>query len=154
MDGKKRSRDMRNHLKVKGFRMTLPRRVILDFLAKTDEHLLAKDIYRKINKKHPDIGLTTVYRTLDLLVRLGLINKFEFGEGQSRYELTWDFKEHHHHLVCLGCGKIIDYNDFMEDEKKFFNKIETFLSKKYKFTIENHEVYFYGKCDRCREILN
>ena len=149
MDKNKNLQDMALQLKKKGFRMTLPRRVILDFLAKTDEHLLAKDIYLKINKKHPDIGLTTIYRTLDVLVRLGLINKFEFGEGQSRYELTWELKEHHHHLVCLGCGKITDYNDFIDDEIKFFNKIEKSLSKKYKFAIQNHEVYFYGKCHRC-----
>jgi Fur family ferric uptake transcriptional regulator len=103
----------------------------------------------KVNSKHPDIGLTTVYRTLDLMVRMGLIKKFEFGEGQSRYELTWEFKEHHHHLVCLSCGKIIDYNDFIQDEVKFFDKIQKSLSEKYKFNIKNHEVYFYGTCKQC-----
>lgn len=153
MGKNKKSQDMELHLKSKGFRMTLPRRVILEYLAGTDDHLLAKDIYRGINKKHPDIGLTTVYRTLDLLVKMGLINKFEFGEGQSRYELTWDLKEHHHHLVCLGCGKIIDYNDFIEDEIKFFGKIEKSLSRKYKFAIQNHEVYFYGRCQGCGESM-
>ncbi|MCK4835240.1 MAG: transcriptional repressor [Candidatus Aminicenantes bacterium] len=150
----KKSIEMEKCLKTQGFRMTLPRRVILDFLSKTDEHLLAKDIYLKINKNHPDIGLTTVYRTLDLLVKLSLINKFEFGEGQSRYELTWDLKEHHHHLFCLKCGKIIDYNDFIDDEVKFFTKIQKFLSKKYKFNIQNHEVHFYGKCNQCHELLH
>jgi Fur family ferric uptake transcriptional regulator len=129
--------------------MTQPRRVILGLLSKSDSHLLAKDIYMKVNSKHPDIGLTTVYRTLDLMVRMGLIKKFEFGEGQSRYELTWEFKEHHHHLVCLSCGKIIDYNDFIQDEVKFFDKIQKSLSEKYKFNIKNHEVYFYGTCKQC-----
>lgn len=149
MPQNKKSVQMEKILKAKGFRMTLPRKVILNLLSKSESHLLAKDIYLKINKKYPDIGLTTVYRTLDLMVKMGLINKFEFGEGQSRYELTWDFKEHHHHLVCLKCGKILDYNDFIEDEVKFFAKIQKFLSKKYKFDINNHEVYFYGKCSSC-----
>ena len=146
----KKSVDLDKELKTRGLRMTLPRRVILEELAKTEDHLLAKDIYLKINKPYPDIGLTTVYRTLDLLVRMNIVNKFEFGEGQSRYELAWDYKEHHHHLVCLDCGKIIDYHDFIKDEVEFFDKIQKSLSKKYRFNIDNHEVYFYGKCQECR----
>lgn len=145
----KRSMEMEKILKIGGFRMTLPRQVILNALSKSEDHLLAKDIYMRINKDYPNIGLTTVYRTMDLLVRMGLINKFEFGDGQSRYELAWDYKEHHHHLVCQGCGKIIDYNDFISDEVKFFDKIQKSLSRKYRFNIDNHEVYFYGKCDAC-----
>ncbi len=145
----KRSIEMEKILKMQGFRMTLPRQVILIVLSKSEDHLLAKDIYMKIKKDYPNIGLTTVYRTLDLLVRMGLINKFEFGDGQSRYELAWDYKEHHHHLVCQGCGKIIDYNDFIDDEVKFFDKIQKSLSRKYRFNIGSHEVYFYGKCDAC-----
>lgn len=145
----KRSIEMEKILKMQGFRMTLPRQVILVVLSKSEDHLLAKDIYMRINKDYPNIGLTTVYRTLDLLVRMNLINKFEFGDGQSRYELAWDYKEHHHHLVCLGCGKIIDYNDFIDDEIIFFDKIQESLSRKYRFNIDSHEVYFYGKCDAC-----
>ncbi len=145
----KKSIEMEKILKMQGFRMTLPRQVILVVLSKSEDHLLAKDIYMKIKKDYPNIGLTTVYRTLDLLVRMGLINKFEFGDGQSRYELAWDYKEHHHHLVCQSCGKIIDYNDFIDDEVKFFDKIQESLSKKYRFNIDSHEVYFYGKCDAC-----
>jgi Fur family ferric uptake transcriptional regulator len=145
----KKSIEMEKILKMQGFRMTLPRQVILVVLSKSEDHLLAKDIYMKIKKDYPNIGLTTVYRTLDLLVRMDLINKFEFGDGQSRYELAWDYKEHHHHLVCQGCGKIIDYNDFIDDEVKFFDKIQESLSKKYRFNIDSHEVYFYGKCDAC-----
>lgn len=140
---------MENLLKKQGFRLTQPRRVILDLLSKTQSHLPAKDIYMKIRRNHPHVGLTTVYRTLDLMVRIGVIKKFEFGEGQSRYELTWEFKEHHHHLVCLACGKIIDYNDFIQEEVKFFDKIQRNLSKKYRFNIKHHEVYFYGHCREC-----
>ena len=77
--------------------------------------------------------------------------KFDLGEGQSRYELAWYFKEHHHHLVCSECGKMIDYSDFIDDEVKFFAKIQKFLSIKYDFFINNHEVYFYGKCNSCHK---
>jgi len=149
MANSKKFNELEKILKKSEFRMTFPRKVIIELLSNTKDHLLAKEIYLKINVKYPDIGLTTIYRTLDLLVGMGLINKFEFGEGQSRYELAWDFKEHHHHLICIKCGKIIDYNDFIDDEIKFFDKIQKFLSKKYKFSINNHEIIFYGKCNLC-----
>lgn len=151
MEKNKKIHDIETLLKEKGIRITLPRRVILDLFSKSDGHLLAKDIYLNINKKYPDIGLTTVYRTLDLLVRHGIINKLDLGEGQSRYEIAWGFKEHHHHLICSDCGKMIDYNDFIDDEINFFADIQKFLSKKYNFKINNHEVYFYGKCNSCQK---
>ena len=150
MGNSKKLNELENILKKSEFRMTFPRKIVMELLSKTKDHLLAKDIYLKINNKYPDIGLTTIYRTLDLLVKMGMINKFEFGEGQSRYELAWDFKEHHHHLICSMCGRIIDYNDFIEDEIKFFDEIQEFLSEKYKFSIHNHEIFFYGKCNSCR----
>lgn len=142
--------EIEEQLKEQGYRMTLPRKLILSILSLADSHLMAKEIYVTLAEKNPEIGLTTVYRTLDLLVRMGLVNKFEFGDGQSRYELAWKFKEHHHHLVCLGCGQIIDYNDFIDEEVNFFPKIQKSLSRKYNFRIENHELYFYGKCRNCR----
>lgn len=146
----KKYSELESILKKSGYRTTQPRRVILEALLGSKGHLMAKEIYLKINKKYPDIGFTTIYRTLDLLVKMKVINKFEFGDGQGRYELAWEFKEHHHHLICSNCGKIIDYNDFIDDEVKFFNKIQIFLSKKYKFSINSHEVYFYGKCHLCK----
>ena len=149
MSKKNKPFDFEGILKNNGFRTTQPRRAILDLLMKTDHHIMAKEIYLKINKEYPDLGLTTIYRTLDLFNKAGLINKFEFGDGQSRYELAGNFKEHHHHLVCSNCGKIIDYNDFISEEIKFFDKIQRILSKKYKFNILNHEVSFYGTCDSC-----
>lgn len=137
-------------LRSRGYRLTLPRRVILNLMLQSNEHLNAKEIYARINKKFPDIGLTTVYRTLDLLVELGLINRFEFGDGYSSYELGKDAKDHHHHLICSKCGKIIDYSDFIDDEVKFFDMIEKYLAKKHDFVILGHEVQFYGHCRKCR----
>jgi Fur family ferric uptake transcriptional regulator len=142
--------DMESQIKKLGYRMTKPRQMVFKVLTKTTEHLLAKEIYLDIQKKHPDIGLTTIYRTLEILAKIGLINKFCIGDGQSRYELGWDFKEHHHHMICRNCGKIIDYKDFINEEITFFNRIEKFLSKNYKFAISNHEVFFYGTCDSCK----
>jgi len=131
---------------------TLPREAILDLLSRTPGHLTAKDIYASLHKTHPGLGLTTVYRTLDLLVRSGLANRFAFGSGESRYEFNpAEKREHHHHLVCTRCGKIINYSDFVEEELELVKKTEQILARKYKFAIQDHNIEFYGLCEQCRQ---
>lgn len=134
-----------------GYRITLARQVILDLLAKVDEHLSAEDIYIRIRAKHPNIGLTTVYRTLDILADLGLLYKFDFGDGRARYELAEGPKGayHHHHLVCTACKRVIDYTDFIDEEIELLRETEKGLSKKYDFKITNHLIQFYGLCKEC-----
>jgi len=111
----------------------------------------AKEIYAALYKLYPGIGLTTIYRTLDLLERIGLINKFSVGDGQNRYEFkSGKKKEHHHHLVCTKCGKIIDYSDFVDEELKLVKKTEEILAKKYNFSIKDHNIEFLGLCEKCK----
>jgi Fur family ferric uptake transcriptional regulator len=135
-----------------GYRLTVPRQIILDVLSKTSKHLSAEDIYHAVHKVYPAIGLTTVYRTLELLVTTGLVFKFDFGDGRARYELSEGPKSigHHHHLVCTGCGRIVDYTDFINEEIELLKQTEKGLSKKYKFKITNHLIQFYGLCDKCK----
>lgn len=133
-----------------GYRITLGREVILDILAKADIHLSAEDIYIKAHSQYPNIGLTTIYRTLDILANLGLIYKFDFGDGRARYELTKGPKgTHHHHLICTGCNRVIDYTDFIDEEVELLRQTEKGLSKKYNFKIINHLIQFYGLCSKC-----
>ena len=133
-----------------GYRMTVPRQAIMDVLSGTDKHLSAEDVYMKVHKMSPDVGLTTVYRTLDLLTQMGLVVKFDFGDGRARYELIEGTKsEHHHHLICTNCKRIIEYTDFMDKEMEFLRLAEKGLSKKYSFNIKHHIIQFYGLCDRC-----
>jgi len=135
-----------------GYRLTVPRQIILDVLADTTKHPSAEEIYITVHKKYPLIGLATVYRTLELLVQLGLIFKFDFGDGKARYELIQGSKEdHHHHLVCTRCKRIVNYTEFIDDEVELLKKTEKGLSKKYNFKINNHIIQFYGLCDKCRE---
>ncbi len=143
----------RGQIKVCGYRMTKPRQSIMDVLGKTAEHLSAEDIYLAVHKFYPNIGLTTVYRNLELLVDMGMVVKFEFGHGKAKYELADEYgkKGHHHHLVCKKCSKIIDYSDFMKDEVQFLQRTEKGLSAKYDFQITDHLIQFYGYCNRCRE---
>ena len=133
-----------------GFRITIPRQAILGVLSRSSKHLSAEEIYISVHGRYPAIGLTTVYRTLDLLAQMGLIFKFDFGDGRSRYELAQGPKtEHHHHLVCTNCGRIIDYSDFIDEETKVLNQVEEMLSQKHNFKINSHQVHFYGLCNKC-----
>ncbi len=135
-----------------GARWTAPRQAILDLLSQTSKHMSAKDVYAALHNLYPGIGLTTVYRTLDLLVRMGLLNKRSFGTGESRYEFRSGKNEaHHHHLICIRCGKIIDYTDFLDEELELVKKTQAALAKKHNFKIMNHNSEFYGLCAECRE---
>ena len=135
-----------------GYRITIPRQAILDILSKTLKHLSAEEVYLAVRKFYPAIGLTTVYRTLEILVQMGVVFKFDFGDGRARYELSKDPKgiRHHHHLVCTSCARVIDYTDFIDDEVELLQRTERSLSKKYNFKITNHLIQFYGLCDKCR----
>lgn len=137
----------------RGYRITIAREAILDLLNRTSDHLSAEDVYLEVHKVHPNVGLTTIYRTLELLVRLGLVFKFDFGDGRARYELAETPKgmRHHHHLVCTQCGRVIDYTDFIDDEIELLSRTEQGLAKKFDFAITNHLIQFYGLCNECRK---
>jgi len=135
-----------------GYRLTLPREAILDVLSKTSKHMSAEDLFFSVRKNNSNIGLTTVYRTLELLVNMKLISKYDFGDGRSRYELIegLEGKLHHHHLVCTNCGRVVDYTDFINEEVELLTKTEKGLSKKFNFKIKNHLIQFYGLCNKCQ----
>jgi Fur family ferric uptake transcriptional regulator len=132
-------------------RWTVPREAILGLLSRTTKHMSAKEIYAALIKFNPGIGLTTIYRTLDLLYRTGLINKVVLGDGQARYEFrSENGKSHHHHLICTRCGRIIDYSEFEEEELELIKKTEKHLSKKFDFKIRDHNIEFLGLCNKCQ----
>lgn len=134
-----------------GHRMTSSREAILKILTQAVEHLSAEDIYLKVHAKKPSIGLTTVYRTLELLVNIGMVAKFNFGDGRARFELLQGPKsvKYHHHIICTGCSRIIEYSDFMSEELAILETIQQKLSKKYDFLISNHLVKYSGLCATC-----
>ena len=99
--------------------------------------------------------MATVYRTLNLLSDMGMVTKYEFGEGKARFELAehvreTEEEEHYHQLICTHCFKVIKYSDFSDQELELMNKIEDTLENKYKFDIHRHIVQFYGICPDCR----
>jgi Fur family ferric uptake transcriptional regulator len=140
-------------LKGCGFRLTAARQAIINVLEATEEHVSAEDIYMAVHAQYPAIGLTTIYRTLEMLQQTGIVSKFEFGHGRAKFELSEKYgsKKHHHHLICRRCRKIIDYTDFIHEEIDFIQKTEQGLRKKYNFDINSHEISFYGICEACKK---
>lgn len=141
------------HVKLRtwGYRVTVPREAVIELLNWSKKHPSADDIYFTVHRTYPTIGLTTVYRTLELLEQMGIIRKLVFGDGRSRYEISdgprWRY---HQHLFCTKCGRVTDYMDFATEEDKLLKKIAAVLSKKYKFKIKAHQLHFYGVCKKCR----
>lgn len=135
-----------------GMRITEPREVVMAILSETKDHLTAADIYVEAHGRNPGIGLTTVYRTLEVLLQMGIVQKFDFGEGKARYELirSGERGRHHHHLICVRCKSVIDYSEFLDEERELIEKTRKKLEKKYNFTISDHVIGFYGLCSKCR----
>jgi len=141
----------RHEIKDHCARWTGPREEIFNLLIRTQQHLSAKEIFSLLRPSNPDIGLTTVYRTLELLGGAGLVRKVNAGDGQVRYEYKkGDHSDHHHHLICTGCGKILNYRDFEKEELDLVRKTEGILTEKHGFLIRDHNIEFFGLCKECR----
>lgn len=131
-------------LQEKEYKLTPQRKIILKaLLDNEDEHLSAEDVYQKVKLNFPEIGLATVYRTLELLADIDILQKMNFDDGKIRYEFADHDEHHHHHLICLGCAKVIEYNDDLLDtlEDAIFNKTQ--------FKVLDHKLKFYGYCKNC-----
>ena len=101
-------------------------------------HLTAREIFEKVVKIHPDIGFATVYRFIRIITKLGILSKLKMSNSSARYELKSD--THHHHIVCVHCGKIVEFqNDEME-------KLILEIVKKQKFRPKHHIIELYGEC--------
>ena len=119
-----------------GLKMTGQRKVILKVLSKADDHPSVEDVYERAKKVDKSISIATVYRTLSLLDELDLVIRHEFQEGYSRYEVNWD---HHHHLVDLETGKVVEFQN--EELEKLKIKIAEDLG----YELVDHRLELYGK---------
>jgi len=142
--------DLKQRLQERQHKMTPQRQIVLQiFLDRPGEHLSAEDVHGILRNSHSEIGLATVYRSLELLSELGLLQKMEFGDGCSRYEVntTDPSAHHHHHLICLNCQKVLEVEDDLLDD------LEQSISEKSGFKIVDHQVKFFGYCKECQEQL-
>jgi len=126
-----------------GYKLTPQRRVVIGTIAASSDYLTPADIYREVHQKHPAIGLTTVYRTLEILARLELICELYTGGNGRSY--TTGTPEHHHHLICTGCGAVVDFPGY------HLSQLEARLSRETGFEIEGHLLEFTGRCRNCQQ---
>lgn len=132
-------------------RVTPCRRAIIEIFEEEERHLSAEEVYMLLRERGEKVGIATVYRNLDLLSQMGLLHRVNFGDGREHYEMTRvSPPQHHHHLVCTRCGKVIDYSELVREEHEFLDRLERELSSKYDFLIQSHQIYFYGLCESCR----
>ncbi|GGJ79831.1 Fur family ferric uptake transcriptional regulator [Anoxybacillus voinovskiensis] len=130
-----------------GYKLTPQREATVRVLLEHEEdHLSAEDVYLLVKEKSPEIGLATVYRTLELLTELKIVDKINFGDGVSRYDLRQEGAAHfHHHLVCIECGSVAEIQeDLLED-------VEAIVERDWKFKIKDHRLTFHGICYRCQQ---
>ena len=132
-------------LQKEGYKLTIPRKDILNAMFDNeDEHLSSEDVYEIASKENPELGIATVYRTLQLFEKLGIVYKINFDDGLSRYELNLGTENHrHHHLICIECGKV------SEVKLDLLDSLEQEIEKEVNFKIIDHNVKFYGYCQEC-----
>ena len=102
--------EVKERFREEGYKLTTQRRGISDVIIDNHEkHLNPEEIYDIVKVKYPEIGIATVYRTLQLLEKLNIVYRVNFDDGYNRYELNYDSENHHHHhLICLKCGNIME----------------------------------------------
>ena len=124
----------------RGVRVTNQRVLILEVLRHGQGHMDADEVYRQAREKQPRLGLSTVYRTLQLFKKQGLVEELHFDEAHHHYELKPTSE--HHHLVCLGCGKVIEFRS------PLIRYLKRNVAEVKDFEIVNTEVR--GYCTNCR----
>jgi Fur family ferric uptake transcriptional regulator len=123
-----------------GLKVTVPRLKILQILEQNcDRHLSAEDVYKLLLQNGDDIGLATVYRVLTQFESAGLLNRHNFEGGFAVFKL--DQGEHHDHLICVNCGRVEEFVD------EVIEKRQLQIAKKLGFSIEDHTLVIYGRCD-------
>ena len=127
-------------LKRAGLKVTLPRMKILEILENSDKrHLSAEDIYRVLLDADEEIGLATIYRVLTQFEGAGLVIRHHFETGQAVFEL--ERGKHHDHLICVKCGKIVEFFDESIEAK------QKEIANENGFRISDHSLIIYGICD-------
>ncbi|MBM4122026.1 MAG: transcriptional repressor [Nitrospira sp.] len=131
---------LKDHLAKHQLKLTRQRELILAMFLKM-EHISAEQMYRLLAKKDPHIGLATIYRTLNLFCEAGLAQARHFGT-QTQFDNV-SHKGHHDHLICTGCGKIVEF------ENCDIERLQEEVAKRNGFTIKTHKLELYGLCAAC-----
>jgi len=134
----------RRYLREHSLPVTSQREQVAEVVLEAGGHLSVEDIEQQLRQRGLRIGKATVYRTLDILARSGMISERDFGEGFRRYERI-PGHPHHEHLICMRCGKVVEFtNDRIE-------KLKAVIAEEHGFTHHHHRLDIYGLCRECQE---
>jgi len=133
----------KEYLYKRGLKLTLPRKIIIDYIFKTHDHFDADTIYTQIRSRHKNVSRATVYRTIPLLIDAGLIRQSFRHNGKDYYEHIYGH-DNHLHFFCNNCHSVIEINS-----DKFEPVMEQ-LSKKINFQIKEYKIEILGLCKKCR----
>jgi len=117
------------------------REAILDAFVRAGHHLSVEDLLKIVRRRHPDVGRTTIYRTLKLFREAGLASELVFG-NEARFEPVWN-RDHHDHFVCVSCGAIFEF------QSPEIERLQTEIAAGIGFTVEGHRHHIFGRCPRC-----
>ena len=126
-----------------GLKYTKQREVLLKTLYNSDIHYTPESLYMEIKRNEPDlnVGIATVYRTLNLLEEAEMVTSISFGSAGKKYELP--NKPHHDHMICKNCGKIIEF------ENQTIERQQSLIAKEHGFKLTGHLMQLYGICSDC-----
>ena len=133
------------HIRESGLRRTGQRDLIMDIFLRTEDHLTSEDLYWLVQKEDPNVGHTTVYRTLKLLTEAGLAREVRFGDNKTYYEHHYNH-EHHDHMICTECGKVIE---FFSPE---IENLQDEVAAEYRFRPTHHSLRMWGVCSECEKL--
>lgn len=129
--------DKNEELRRAGLKVTSPRIKVLELLKKPEnQHISAEELYKVLLENGDEIGLATVYRVLNQFEDAGILTRHHFDSGKSVFELA--SKDHHDHLVCLDCGRVIEFHDEVIEER------QVKIAKQHHIQLSHHSLYLYG----------
>lgn len=127
-------------------KFTKQREIIFNVLKDSSpKHVTPEELFSKVHEDHKQVGIATIYRTLNIFEELGIVNKQEFTDQAYTYELIDPVNDHHDHIICTNCGKI------MEDECLSNNELANSLKKDYGFDLKYYSLRIYGICSDCQD---
>jgi len=140
---KNATQQLTDYLADRGLKATAQRDNILKIFVEAGRHVSAEELYAQVKKSHPGIGYATVYRTLKLFAEAGLAEERRFEDGFARYEYRAS-SGHHDHLICTGCGEIIEF------ENERIEELQQDVAKRNRFEVQSHKLEIYGLCSKCQ----
>lgn len=126
-----------------GLKTSRQRELIAEVFFASPGHLSVDELLERVRSQDPKVGQATVYRTMKLLVEIGLAGARQFGDGHTRYEPV-ESREHHDHLICTSCGKIVEFHNSQIEE------LQTRVARQHGFVVTRHKLELYGLCADCR----